>query len=74
MKLCVVIFCVVSISSVAFYTNAKTSDLLRVTLPNGFSKLIGRYMRSYDGRGIRAFLGIPYAEPPIGDLRFRVSC
>lgn len=50
---------------------ARTSNELRVTLPNG-NKLIGRQLRSHDGRPIKAFLGIPYAKPPIGHLRFRV--
>lgn len=48
-----------------------TSDDLRVTLPNG-SRLVGRYLRSYNGRPIKAFMSIPYAKPPIGQLRFRV--
>lgn len=48
------------------------SDELRVTLSNG-SKLVGRYLRSYNGRPIRAFTAIPYAKPPIGSLRFKVS-
>lgn len=52
--------------------NGRTSNTLRITLPNQ-SKLIGRHLWSFSGRGIRAFMGIPYAEPPIGDLRFRVS-
>lgn len=48
------------------------SDELRVTISNG-SKLIGRYLRSYSGRPIKAFMGIPYAKPPLGPLRFKVS-
>lgn len=48
------------------------SDELRVTISNG-SKLIGRYLRSYSGRPIKAFTSIPYAKPPIGTLRFKVS-
>lgn len=47
------------------------SDELRVTLSNG-SKLVGRYLRSYSGRPIKAFTGIPYAKPPLGPLRFKV--
>lgn len=50
---------------------ARTSEELRVTLPNG-SKLIGRTLRSYGGRSIKSFLGVPYARPPVGDLRFKV--
>ncbi|GAB0091514.1 hypothetical protein DMENIID0001_063660 [Sergentomyia squamirostris] len=47
----------------------KVSDSLRVTLSHG-GGLIGRYLSSQSGRGIRAFMGVPYAEPPIGSLRF----
>lgn len=50
---------------------ARTSDELRITLPNG-SKLIGRTLRSYGGRPIKSFLGVPYAKPPLGSLRFKV--
>ena len=48
-----------------------TSNELRVTLSNG-SKLMGKYMRSNNGRSIRAFTKIPYAKPPFGRLRFKV--
>lgn len=34
-------------------------------------EILGRYMRSHTGRTIRGFIGIPFASPPIGDLRFR---
>jgi hypothetical protein len=50
----------------------RTSKELQVTLPDG-SALVGRYLTSDSGRGIRAFMGVPYAEPPINDLRFKVS-
>lgn len=49
-----------------------TSDDLRINLTNG-NKLVGRYLRSYSGRPIKAFKGIPYAKPPIDKLRFKVS-
>lgn len=28
-------------------------------------------LRGIDGAGVRAFLGVPYAAPPVGDLRWR---
>lgn len=49
-----------------------TSDELRVRLSNG-SKLIGKYHRSFNGRPIKAFTSIPYAKPPLGELRFKVK-
>ncbi|XP_059619414.1 juvenile hormone esterase-like [Phlebotomus argentipes] len=49
---------------------SRISDSLKVTLPHG-GGIIGRYLRSFRGRGIRAFMGIPYAEQPVGNLRFR---
>lgn len=52
--------------------NGRTSDILKVTLPHG-GTLVGRYLVSHDGHGIRAFMGVPYAEPPINELRFKVS-
>ncbi|XP_053596613.1 juvenile hormone esterase-like [Microplitis demolitor] len=41
----------------------------KVTTPLG--KIIGTQMVSRRGRNINAFLGIPYAQPPIGPLRFK---
>lgn len=33
----------------------------------------GKRFQFEDGRRIEAFLGIPFARPPVGELRFRVS-
>jgi Carboxylesterase family len=38
----------------------------------GQGALQGKVMTSRKGRRIHAFQGIPYAEPPVGDLRFQV--
>ncbi|XP_046739874.1 esterase E4-like [Diprion similis] len=39
------------------------------TIPQG--KLRGINMVTHRGRNFSAFMGIPFAEPPVGDLRFR---
>jgi carboxylesterase type B len=50
-------------------SQARTSKDLKVRIDDG--RIIGRYLTSESGRTIRAFMGIPYAEPPVGNLRFR---
>lgn len=50
----------------------RTSEELLITLPNG-SRLAGRGLKSHDGRAIKAFMGIPYAQPPLNALRFKVN-
>lgn len=54
------------------FLSARSSEVLKVKLPKS-GTLVGRYLVSHHGKGIRAFLGVPYAEPPVGDLRFKVK-
>jgi len=42
----------------------------KVTIEQG--TLVGKTMSSRQGNKIFAFQGIPYAAPPVGDLRFKV--
>lgn len=41
-----------------------------VTIPNG--NIQGTLKTSYNGKTYMQFTGIPYANPPIGNLRFEV--
>ncbi|XP_055911613.1 venom carboxylesterase-6 [Eupeodes corollae] len=50
--------------------HCRTSDILKVELQDG-GILVGRHLTSHNGRHVRAFMGIPYAEPPVGELRFK---
>ncbi|XP_068144437.1 juvenile hormone esterase-like [Drosophila tropicalis] len=44
-------------------------DILTVCAPHG-GCYRGTYMKGYQGEQFQAFMGIPYAVPPLGDLRF----
>ena len=66
LKLLFFVLCLIVLGS------SRTSENLKVQLPDG-SRMVGRYLTSDSGRGIRAFMGIPYAEAPIGELRFKVN-
>uniref|UniRef100_A0A1B6C5A2 Carboxylic ester hydrolase n=1 Tax=Clastoptera arizonana TaxID=38151 RepID=A0A1B6C5A2_9HEMI len=44
-------------------------DPLVVLVKDG--KLRGKYVITRDGRQVFAFLGVPFAQPPIGELRFK---
>lgn len=43
-----------------------------VTIEEGVIK--GQYQKTWKGKTLRAFTGIPYAQPPIKNLRFKVLC
>lgn len=43
-----------------------------VFLNTKLGRIKGLQMTSRDGRRFNAFLGIPFAKPPVGDLRFKV--
>uniref|UniRef100_T1GPC2 carboxylesterase n=1 Tax=Megaselia scalaris TaxID=36166 RepID=T1GPC2_MEGSC len=46
------------------------SETLKVQLNHG-GVLVGRHLETTKGRHIRSFLGVPYAKPPVDDLRFK---
>nr|CAI5867393.1 unnamed protein product [Callosobruchus analis] len=48
---------------------SQCSELPKVTLPQGV--LEGFHKQSVEGNIIYAFEGVPYAEPPVGHLRFK---
>ncbi|SPP78197.1 venom carboxylesterase-6 [Drosophila guanche] len=52
------------------WSGARNSQSLHVRLPHG-GWLIGRHLTTHNGRHMRAFMGVPYAVPPLGDLRFQ---
>lgn len=59
------LLCSSTLGSVAFAQNEPAAPIVRIS--NG--SYTGRYEASY---GTDYFLGMPFAQPPVGDLRFRV--
>jgi hypothetical protein len=55
---------------VVYLNTADEGPALQVFLKQG--ELEGRQLTTRKGRHVMAFQGIPYAQPPVGDLRFRV--
>jgi carboxylesterase type B len=54
-----------------FHACHLTERLPLVTIPK-LGQVRGSKMVSVSGKMFYAFRGIPYAQPPVGDLRFRV--
>lgn len=69
---CAVLLLVICVGFIVIvYLDSEEEDpALEVFLKQGALK--GRYITTRKGRHILGFQRIPYATPPIGDLRFRV--
>jgi hypothetical protein len=67
--LSVFIFLFVTIAS---YRNAAAESQLSPIVETVNGKIQGGVSVSRNGKEFYAFRGIPYAKPPVGDLRFEV--
>jgi len=59
----------VSITCILFLSAVICNPVVRIT--NGAIK--GQTLKSRDGRDFYSFTSIPYAKPPINELRFKVN-
>ena len=53
--------------------NTNNDDPLLVSIPS-LGQIRGSEMKSSAGRNISVFRAIPYAKPPLGNLRLNVQC
>lgn len=60
-----------------FFASIGSLNYLHLTSAQVINTTLGLIQRTSlvfrEGRAFSAFLGLPYAKPPIGDLRFRVN-
>jgi carboxylesterase type B len=54
---------------VNFSEQWEDNDDMTVQINDG--KILGRFMTTRTGKPVKAFLGIPFAAPPVGNLRFK---
>jgi hypothetical protein len=59
----------VSITCILFLSAVTCNPVVRIT--NGAIR--GQNLKSRDGRDFYSFTAIPYAKPPIDELRFKVN-
>ena len=48
----------------------KDGNLKSTAVELEYGTLTGDFVSGYENRHVRRYLGIPYAKPPIGQLRF----
>lgn len=58
-------------SSARAHDNKKYNDNPIVNTPSG--RLKGSLLYSWTNKRIYSFRGVPFAEPPVGNLRFKVE-
>lgn len=66
-----VTYIAISIIEFLFRKTADFAEKLQVKLPSGTVE--GFYKKSVNDKDYISFEGIPYAQPPIGDNRFKVN-
>ncbi|VEN57212.1 unnamed protein product [Callosobruchus maculatus] len=65
----VVLLCILQLEALRFLPKSEYNNSLQVKTTNGFVQ--GKELATENGRRFLAFRGVPFAEPPLGDLRFR---
>lgn len=68
MELCIRL-CLILVGLFVFQCHADEQPVVNIPF---LGSLRGSEMVSASGRKFNAFRGIPYAQPPVGDLRFNV--
>lgn len=59
----------VSIVCIMFLNTVSCDPVVEITK----GKIKGQILKSRNGRDFFSFTGIPYAKPPLNDLRFKVN-
>lgn len=55
------------------YLRATLKKMDKPVVDTSFGALFGRVSEDSNGKSYYSFQGIPYAKPPVGQLRFKVN-
>ncbi|XP_066251364.1 venom carboxylesterase-6-like [Euwallacea similis] len=71
MKYILIVALFIAISTLKWASTDDCVDCSGLVVNCEDGKIRGKYLKTRQGREISAFLGIPFAKPPVGDLRFK---
>jgi len=63
-------FCVAVTCAVLFASNSTRAELRSPVVQTDSGAVVGKVESLPHGKSVHEYLGIPYAEPPVGELRF----
>jgi carboxylesterase type B len=63
-----------SVQNTLNFREMRVKKLEEPTAQTKYGKIRGKRLVLANGFNCNAFLGVPYARPPLGDLRFKVIC
>lgn len=66
-----IFLCVFLVSFISLLPSDGASENSEPVVKCEDGKLVGAILKTREGRDIYSFLGIPFAKPPVGDLRFK---
>ena len=62
-----------AVHGITFLIFVTFANSARVFVDSQYGRIVGESFTLHNGKTVNRFHGIPYAKPPVGPLRFKVS-